>query len=105
MRHSGVGTSEWSATRHKRNRIVIIVQFSNLPRSRSYELDLPGAGHLYQSEKVNRVRNNGHVVVRFRGFLVWCVLRCHPYRPITILELLWCERWYSSSFGRWRVNS
>src|SRR6266478_5748712 len=45
MRHSGVGTSGWILTRH--NRPVL-----NLPRSRSYKLDLPGAGRLYQSQRV-----------------------------------------------------
>ncbi len=42
-------------------------RFSNLPRSRPYELDLPGAGmFVFSSEKVNKVRNtSSHLGIKF----------------------------------------
>ena len=43
--------------RHSYSMTIIIVWFSNLPWSRSYKLDLPGAGCFALVRKVNRVRN------------------------------------------------
>src|SRR6266478_2643069 len=94
MRHSGVGMSWWSTSRHKCNGVVIIVRFSNLPRSRPYKLDLPGAGCLYQSEKVTgfvtmTVGSNSPSGVRKAAFhsspsLMWILL--YPHRTSTFVK-------------------